>query len=159
MGACQCLTSSRRTTQKLLPQPVKQVGLGCWEDAAGLGAPWMPCFGRVSFSVPGLASLRMTRGFHDIHSRLSSLGWRTWKTKAASRGAEQVLGGPTSCYSEGEPGLRRGGVRLPFTLWAANILHHPLKPCTSEKKLHALEIPILLYSSLDLAWQAHRLRE
>lgn len=155
MGACQRLTSSRRTTQKLLPHPIKHVGLGYGEDAVGLGASWMPCFGLVSFSVPGLASFRMIRGFHDTHSRLSSLGWRAWKTEAVSQVAERVLVQPASCYSGGEPGVGWGGVRLSFALWAANTLHHPLEPCSSEKKLHAPEIPVLLYSSPDLAWQAH----
>lgn len=108
MGACQRLTSSRRTAQKLLPHPITHVGLGCGEDAVGLGASWMRCFGCVSFSVLGLASFRMIRGFHDTHSRLSSLDWRAWKTEAVSQGAEWVLVQSASCYSGGEPGVGWG---------------------------------------------------
>ena len=87
MGACQRLTSSRRTTRKLL-SPIKHAGLG---DVTGPGASWMPCFSRVSFSVPVLASLRMLSGFHNIHSQLSYLGWRTWQTKAVSQGLSGSL--------------------------------------------------------------------
>lgn len=68
----------------------------------------MPCFGCVSFSVLGLASFRMIRGFHDTHSRLSSLDWKAWKTEAVSQGAEWVLVQSASCYSGGEPGVGWG---------------------------------------------------
>ena len=82
MGACQCLTSSRRTTQKLL-SPIKHMGL--W-DAMGPGASWTPCFRWVSFHVPALVSLRMIRGVHDIHGQLGNWVGELGKQRQCHRG-------------------------------------------------------------------------
>lgn len=96
----------------------------------------------------------MISGVHGTYSLLSYLGWRTWKTKAVSQGLSGSL------YSlllaiQGERLEGKAPSRSPSQ--GANIAHHSLVPFASKRKLHALEIPILLHSSSDLASQGHSL--
>lgn len=142
MGACQRLSSSRRTTRKLL-SPIKHAGLG---DVTGPGASRMPCFSRVSSSVPALASLRMLKWFSRYSQPAELRGMENLANKGSVTGAEWVLMQPAPCYSEGKTG-EGGCARRPLALRAANTPHQPLVPLASEKKLCAPEIPFIVLFS------------
>lgn len=89
----------------------------------------------------------MIRGDQNIHNGLNSLGR---KTKILL----QRLSGPyitAPCYSEGEKGKVFPRSKVALT-W-----YYSLVPFSSEKKLYALKIPVLLYSSTELASQGHSL--